>query len=928
MTTLKTYTTITFVYISFISFAQFTIEGTVINKDKKEISQAKIILNGTSFSTESNEQGHFIFTGIDTGFYTLLISATGYEVFSFSVEIKDHIQLPPFILEKRLEKLIVIDDIDLNSEEDNNSASTGFLQASSSIFQQTAAFQWGAFFFKPRGYSIDKNQVLFNGISMNKAQDGKISGQNWGGLNDITRYPEELKYGLNPSEKALGSTAGITSFSTQASHFAKGGRISTSLTNYSYTQRLMATYATGSNPNGWAFAISGSRRWAEEGIIDGSFYDAWSYFMAAEKQLNYQHSINLSTFGAPYRRSGNSPNTQEVYDLKGIHYNAYWGWQNGKKRIERIRKNYEPIWIFTHEWKPFRNTKLQTSFSYQSGKNSYTKLERGDDQLTQTGYLAFLNDPLHFNPKTNYNFVASPSPIYYRYLPSYFNSTDRKEYDKISWDNTNQYAGPVINHQINWDFLYQTNYWNSVAGLGAAYFLVEDVNHHQIFNANTHFQTQLSNHITFNGTLSYQNMYSKNYRRMNDLLGGLPIENRDFFKGYYFNVLEKNRKIKEGEMFNYNYNLFQRKLNSYGLWYFSYNHFDYELGMDYTKTTFWRKGNYQNEYDLKNSFGNSNHHTFDDFGIKASVLYKMNGKHFFKLNSLYQKIAPSLNNTFVTIRYFNTVPKSIKSSQILSGDLNYIYRGKKWKANLSTYWTQIKDQTSIQTYYLDDDGESTGFLYQSLYDMNTRHIGTELGIEYAILSTLKIKGVLSVGNFIYTNNPSVTTYREGILLDDESLKTAYYQNYKVPGTPQRAYHLGLEYRSPHYWWLSLNGNILSDHYVSLNPGKHSASFILSAPPNTQTNVDTLLRQERFPSAFFMNFSIGKSWRIYKNGISASLNVNNILNNTQIKTGGFEQGYLGSYDKALKESQQKNPKWGNRYWFQQGISFFANIVYKF
>lgn len=927
MITLKTYFLIGMFFVSFMILAQFKIEGKVINENDKIIPNAKIVLNGSTLIAETTKQGTFIFTGISRGFYTLLISATGYEVFTFSFNLKKSVQLPPFQLKKSVDELLILEDSELDSEEGNNT-SVAFLQASQDIFQQTAAFQWGGFFFKPRGYNLDKNKILFNGIIMNKAQNGEPLWRNWGGLNDVTRYPSELKYGLNSSEKTLGSTGGITSFSVQASNFAKGGRISSALTNYSYTQRLMATYATGLKPNGWAFVTSGSRRWSEEGIIDGTFYDSWAYFLAVEKQFNNQHHLNLTTFGAPYRRSGNSPNTQEVYDLEGIHYNAYWGWQDGKQRVERVRNTYEPIWILSHYWKPLENTSLKTTISYQYGKNSYTRLDRGDDQLTQSGYQDFLNNPIHFNPKTHYNFVSSPSPIYYRYLPSYFNSKDRKEYDKINWDNSDQYAGPVLNRQINWAFLYQTNYWNSIAGLGAAYFLVEDVNQDQIFNTHTHFQTQLSNHITFNGAMSYQHTRSKNYRLMKDLLGGLPIKNLDFFKEYHFNILDKKRKVKEGERFNYNYDLFQYKINAYGLWRFSYNLFDYELGVDYTRTTFWRKGNYQNEYNLEHSFGKSTKHSFDDFGIKAHILYKMNGKHFFKLNSLYQRVAPVLNDAFVNIRYLNTVLGSIKSNQIFSGDFNYIHRGKNLKAKLSTYWTEMKDQTSVQTYYLDDDGDATGFLYQSLYGMNTRHLGVELGIEYPISSTLIAKSALSIGQFTYTNNPSVVTYRDGIILENELLKTVYYNGYKIPGSPQRAYNLGLEYRSPHYWWLSLNGNLLSHHYASLNPGKHSDVFIVSAPPDSQEFIDKLLHQERFSSEFFINLSIGKSWRVHKNNILASLNINNLLNNTQIKTGGFEQGYLGSYDKAFKESHQTNPKWGNRYWYQQGVSFFANIIYKF
>ena len=173
---------------------------------------------------------------------------------------------------------------------------------------------------------------------MNKAQNGRPLWRDWGGLNDVTRYPEELQYGLTPSERSFSSVAGITNFSTRASDYSIGGRLSFSLTNYSYTQRLMATYATGMQDNGWAYAISGSRRWANEGVIDGTLYDAWSYFLSVERRISSKQSLNFTAFGAPYRRAGNSPNTQEVFDLAGIRYNAYWDIKGKKNEMNECEK--------------------------------------------------------------------------------------------------------------------------------------------------------------------------------------------------------------------------------------------------------------------------------------------------------------------------------------------------------------------------------------------------------------------------------------------------------------------------------------------------------------------------------------------------------------------------------------------------------------
>ncbi|MBL4791353.1 MAG: hypothetical protein JKY60_20685, partial [Kordiimonadaceae bacterium] len=92
------------------------------------------------------------------------------------------------------------------------------------------------------------------------------------------------------------------------------------------------------NKSNWAFVVSGSRRTANEGYVEGASYNAWAAFLAAEKKLNSNHSLNLTAFVAPNRRGKSSPNTQEIYDLKGYKYNAYWGLQMGDKRNSRIKE--------------------------------------------------------------------------------------------------------------------------------------------------------------------------------------------------------------------------------------------------------------------------------------------------------------------------------------------------------------------------------------------------------------------------------------------------------------------------------------------------------------------------------------------------------------------------------------------------------------
>ena len=80
----------------------------------------------------------------------------------------------------------------------------------------------------------------------------------------------------------------------------------------------MATYNSGLlKKTDGHFHFSGSRRWAEEGTIEGTYQDAYAYFASIEKKTWEKHALNFTAFGAPTYRASNSPNTQEVYDIMG-----------------------------------------------------------------------------------------------------------------------------------------------------------------------------------------------------------------------------------------------------------------------------------------------------------------------------------------------------------------------------------------------------------------------------------------------------------------------------------------------------------------------------------------------------------------------------------------------------------------------------------
>ena len=108
---------------------------------------------------------------------------------------------------------------------------------------------------------------------MNKLYDGRPQWGNWGGLNDALRN-QEFSIGTAPSDYTFGGILGTQEINTRASIYRTGTRISFSGTNTNYSWRMMGTYASGMDKDGWAFVISASRRFAQEGYFEGTDYAA------------------------------------------------------------------------------------------------------------------------------------------------------------------------------------------------------------------------------------------------------------------------------------------------------------------------------------------------------------------------------------------------------------------------------------------------------------------------------------------------------------------------------------------------------------------------------------------------------------------------------------------------------------------------------
>lgn len=800
--------------------------------------------------------------------------------------------------------VITITESDLDSDEQSQNIS-GVLQSSRDIFVSTAGFTFGQTRFRIRGYDSENTTVLMSGVPLNDMETGRAYWSAWGGLNDVTRW-QEIDFGISASPYSFGGVSGATNIEARASKLRAGTRLTYSSTNRAYRNRLMATYNSGMLDNGWAFSLSGSRRWAEEGYVEGTFYDAWSYFVSVEKKLNNKHSLGLTAFAAPSQAGRAGVSTQETYDLAGSNfYNPNWGYQDGEKRNARVGTYNQPRILLSHYWEPDKSTKLTTSVAYFFGRYGTTSLEWYD--------------------------AADPRPDYYRNLPSYYKDNPSQfEYLTNQWQNNESFR------QIDWDFFYFANSknlftindaygieGNSVTGNFSKYIIEDRRNDHNQFQFNTNYWKEINPHIDINSGINVSLYKGRTYKVVEDMLGGdfyIDVDKfaeQDVFDPFQSqnDIRTPNRPVYTGDVFGYDYDANINSVDLFAQANFTYPKYDFFIAANVSGTEFWRTGYMQNGKFPTESLGDSEKQSFTNYGVKGGFTYKITGRHYVIVNGMYLTRAPYFRDSYISPRTRDRVVSNLDSEKVLSGDISYVLRAPNIQARATLYYTEFKDQVYSRSFYHET---LRSFVNYQMTGVDTRSSGAELGVDYKLTSTINLTAVAGLGQLIYNSRPVATISQDNnsdILAENRKI---YLKNYYVGGSPQTALSGGIKYNSPKYWWIGANINYFDDIYLEPNPDRRSEG---AAGMYNEDDIrfSELLYQEKLPSAYTVDIFGGKSWRVKQYYIALNLSVNNLLNETNFAFGGFEQF---RYDPNDLE------KFPPKYFYLYGIQYYANLSFRF
>lgn len=764
-------------------------------------------------------------------------------------------------------------------EDDNRSQNVTIISSNNDLYASQVGYGFSEVRFRYRALSQKYNNIYINGMQMNDMETGQFRYSLVGGLNNQTRSMESA-LPFESNKFSIPAMGGSDNYNFRAGSMPSGHRISILANNLSYLLRGMYTYSSGFNSKGWAFTGNLTYRWANRGYVKGTFYNALSYFFGVEKLIGNNHSLAFATWGNPTERSSQGAATDESYWLANSnYYNPYWGYQNGKVRNSRVVNDFAPSALMTWEWKINDNAKLTTTLGGRYSMYKSTKL--------------------------NYNNAENPQPDYWKTLPSSFYDVDNpsvnKPQDFQNWNTAYNYlTASEANRQINWDKLYYSNAQANKQGIDALYYMQAKRNDALTLNLNSVLNLVLDPYKNFNIGFGAGANRGRHYQTMEDMLGANTYHNINTYAiGTYapgtdevqYDLNNPNAVVGKGDVFGYDYYLNIRKANLWASYTVNARRIHFLIGGRTNYSDMQRDGRMRNGLAANNSFGKSGTAHFLDGGFKTAMTVNLGGGQAFSVGLGMETQAPQAANAFAAPEINNDFVLGLHNEQVFSSQASYQLRTSWLNLNLNGYYSFMQNVTEWQNFYFDD---INSFSYVSMTGIKKASYGLEIGAKFKLLSVLDLTAFGTIAEAKYLNNARVRYMNStsGIYTNDIVMN----KDMRESGTPLTAGSIGLNYHN-RGWFVDLSANYYDRIYLSWSPAQRYVGTLKTTGAYEQKTVDengNIITQTIVPAqsqgkgGIMIDGSIGRNIYLKKGSLSINLNLNNLLNNTQIVTGGYEQ----------------------------------------
>lgn len=487
------------------------------------------------------------------------------------------------------------------------------------------------------------------------------------------------------------------------------------------------TVSTGLMDNNWAVSLSGSLA-TGDGYAKATGFKAYSYFANVSKKINEDHFLSFTAFGAPQWHQQRS--TWHYIDFYRDHKDGIRASTDYGIREGEI---YNTGYAFNKYHKP----QISLNHYWDISKNS---------KLSTSIYASFSNGGGRRIDGEQDHWLEFQYPTGEPYEVTKLTPSGLLDYDAVIEANKNSMEG-------------------SKAVVSMA------VNRHDWYGILSNYNTQW-NDINITGGFDGRYYRGYHYTEITDLLGG------DYYSGSSDINRPEGTRLHEGDKISY-YNLgdvmwgglFAQAEIVKG-WYSAF------ITTSFSNTSYRRIDYFTYADDDPDQ--TSDWIDFWAYSVKGGASINVAPRHKVFANTGYFTRAPFFRYAFVG--YTNEVNEGAKHEKIFSAELGYKYNSPSFGMDLTLYHTNWLDKAITRSF---------ADYVANLPGLDALHQGIEVTAEYVPNDKFKMEGMLSVGDWQWTDNLIAQIYNDDQEYVGEA--TIYAKDLKVGDAAQTTASLTADY---------------------------------------------------------------------------------------------------------------------------------------
>ena len=639
-----------------------------------------------------------------------------------------------------------------------------------------------------RGFSQRNTAVMINGVPVNDMENGWVYWSNWDGLGDAATSIQ-LQRGLSAINLATPSIGGTLNVITDPSSRNPGYNLKQEFGSGNFLKTTM-TASTG--PVG-DFALTASvARKTGDGIVDGTWTDAWSFYIASQYRMGDRNRLEFYALGAPQRHGHN------LYKLNIATLNRDFA--ASLADYDRAALDH-----FANEAGRFWNPNFNGVDPSYSGRQ-FTSTGPGSGVFSRHS-RNFLNERENYfhKPQVNLNW--------------YSNLGSGLTANTVAYYSGGKGGGTGAFGSLRWDRTYNQRFadWNatidrnSSSSTGSFGILRNSVNNQDTWGFITRLHKEFGGDLNTELGIDWRTATIEHYREVRDLLGG------DYFNGCFrgnchsdfWTEADANRGLGDKIVYHNENDVnwlgvhMQAEKSSpagsfYGMIGWSRNLYDF--------TDFFTKGPGGGPLELSSG-------GLAGYQVKGGAVRNMGPEWSVYGNAGVVSKVPIFDGAIDDNN--GLLIDNPKNETFLSFEAGTRFRSlnRKFSLDANLYFTQWNDRTS-RRFVEDFFGEGNDAVIRML-GMDARHMGAELEAAFQPSDFMRFDGALSWGDWKHTDNIQGSYSNDDRTVTEEY--TFFVKDLYVGDAPQfqMAYALSLFPSGGLY--VRFQGKTFGKHYANWDP---------------------------------------------------------------------------------------------------------------